>query len=128
MGYILIVDDEQQIRDLVSFRLNSQGYIFKTADCAEAALEIIKEEQPDLMVLDVSMPRMTGVELCQLIKSDPETSSIKILMLTGKVEEEDEAEGLSAGADFYMTKPFSARELSAKIEELLENNLSKEKS
>lgn len=116
---ILIVDDEKKIRDLISFRLEYKGYQVANAGDGGEALEKIKNDKPDLIVLDIMMPDMTGYEVCEQIKKDASLKSIKVILLTAKGRKIDEEEGYKVGADAFMTKPFRANVLLAKIEELL---------
>jgi phosphate regulon transcriptional regulator PhoB len=116
---ILIVDDEPDIVDLVSYNLKKDGFRVTTASDGEQALNKIRKEKFDLVVLDLMLPGIQGVELCRMIRSDPRTSATPIIMLTAKGEEVDRVIGLESGADDYMTKPFSSRELSARIKAVL---------
>ncbi|MDT8446159.1 MAG: response regulator [bacterium] len=120
MGYkILVVDDETTIRDLVAFRLEFHGHLVLTAENGTKGLEKLRAEKPDLVVLDVMMPDLTGLEVLKTMKADPELASIKVIMLTAKGRKQDEDEGLAAGADAYMAKPFRATILLQKIEGLM---------
>lgn len=113
---ILIVDDEQNILDVVTAYLEKEGYETITAIDGEAALKIIEKETIHLVVLDLMLPKISGEEICHRIRAH---SDIPIIMLTAKVDEEDKIQGLSIGADDYLTKPFSARELVVRIGALL---------
>ncbi|MCP4756286.1 MAG: response regulator [Proteobacteria bacterium] len=119
MRKILIVDDEKRIRDLVEFRLQDKGFETLTANGGKEALEIVGSQRPDLVVLDVMMPDMSGLDVCRRIKAEDATKGVKVILLTAKIQKQDEKEGLSAGADVYITKPFSARLLVQSIEEVL---------
>src|SRR3989339_525074 len=116
---ILVVDDEKTIRDLVAFRLEYHGHQVVTAENGKDALAKLAEKVPDLVVLDVMMPDMTGIEVCKLIKKEPKWAGVKVLLLTAKSRKQDEEEGLAAGADSFMAKPFRANLLLEKIEELV---------
>jgi len=116
---ILIVDDEPDIVDLVSYNLKKDGFRVTTASDGEAALHKIRKEKYDLVVLDLMLPGLQGVELCRIIRNDPKTVDTPIIMLTAKGEEVDRIIGLESGADDYMTKPFSSRELLARIKAVL---------
>ena len=116
---ILIVDDEPDIVDLVSYNLNKQGFRITTASDGEQALHKIRKDRFDLVVLDLMLPGIQGVELCRIIRNDPKTADTPIIMLTAKGEEVDRIIGLESGADDYMTKPFSSRELIARIKAVL---------
>jgi phosphate regulon transcriptional regulator PhoB len=116
---ILIVDDEPDIVDLVSYNLKKDGFRVTTASDGEAALHKIRKDRFDLVVLDLMLPGIQGVELCRIIRNDPKTAATPIIMLTAKGEEVDRVIGLESGADDYMTKPFSSRELIARIKAVL---------
>jgi phosphate regulon transcriptional regulator PhoB len=116
---ILIVDDEPDIVDLVSYNLKKDGFRVTTASDGEQALNKIRKDKFDLVVLDLMLPGIQGVELCRMIRSDPKTALTPIIMLTAKGEEVDRVIGLESGADDYMTKPFSSRELIARIKAVL---------
>ncbi len=122
---ILIVDDEPDIVDLVSYNLKKDGYRVTTASDGEVALDKIKKESFDLVVLDLMLPGIQGVDLCRIIRNDPKTAGIPIIMLTAKGEEVDRIIGLESGADDYMTKPFSPRELIARIKAVLRRSSEK---
>jgi two-component system KDP operon response regulator KdpE len=109
---ILIVDDEPQIRRVIKAALSKQGYVVADASCGEAALDMIREERFDMVILDRNMPGIGGLETCRTIR---DTSDMGIIMLTVRKTEEDRIEALDAGADDYVTKPFSMPELSARI-------------
>jgi DNA-binding response OmpR family regulator len=112
---ILIVDDEPDIVELVSYNLKKDGFRVMTASDGEEALKKIRKDKFDLVVLDLMLPGIQGVELCRIIRNDPKTANTPIIMLTAKGEEVDRVIGLESGADDYMTKPFGARELIARI-------------
>lgn len=116
---ILIVDDEPDIVDLVTYNLKKDGFRVTTASDGEEALSKIRKDKFDLVVLDLMLPGIQGVELCRIIRNDPKTAGIPIIMLTAKGEEVDRVIGLESGADDYMTKPFSSRELIARIKAVL---------
>lgn len=116
---ILIADDEQNIVISLEFLMKREGFEVTVANDGEEALERIRGDRPDLVLLDVMMPRKTGFEVCQAVKSDPALQGVKILMLTAKGRDTEVAKGLAMGADAYMTKPFSTRELVAKVKSLL---------
>jgi phosphate regulon transcriptional regulator PhoB len=116
---ILIVDDEPDIVDLVSYNLKKDGFKVTSASDGEEALTKIRRDKFDLVVLDLMLPHIQGGELCRIMKNDPKTAGIPIIMLTAKGEEADRVLGLESGADDYMTKPFSIRELIARIRAVL---------
>ena len=116
---ILIVDDEEHILELLKFNVKNAGYEVVTANNGIDALKIAKEEKPALVLLDLMIPGMDGFDVCKEIKKDKETSNTAIIMLTAKGEELDKILGLELGADDYITKPFSIRELLARIKAVL---------
>jgi DNA-binding response OmpR family regulator len=111
MKKILAVDDEPSIRRLVEVNLQRAGYAITTAPDGQAALSQIARERPDMVLLDVMMPRMDGFELLRRLKADPATAGIPVLMLTARAQDADVFRGLQSGADFYLTKPFNPQEL-----------------
>jgi DNA-binding response OmpR family regulator len=116
---VLVADDDADIRDLVAFKLEQAGFEVIAVEDGETALEQARERIPTLAVLDVSMPRMSGIDVCRMLRSDPATAEILIIMLTARVQEQDVEGGFTAGADDYVTKPFSPRELVSRIQALL---------
>ncbi|MBI5972717.1 response regulator transcription factor [Staphylococcus caledonicus] len=114
---VLVVDDEQSIVTLLKYNLETAGYIVEVAYDGEEALEKVKEVQPELIVLDVMLPKKDGIEVCKTIRSDK--NLVPILMLTAKDDEFDRVLGLELGADDYMTKPFSPREVVARVKAIL---------
>lgn len=118
-GNILVVEDEVDIQEIVSYNLEKAGFTVAAVDSGEAALELIRKELPDLVVLDLMLPGMDGLEVCRLLKQDAETRDLPILMLTARAEEVDRVVGLELGADDYVVKPFSARELTLRIQAIL---------
>ncbi|KJR39989.1 winged helix family two component transcriptional regulator [Candidatus Magnetoovum chiemensis] len=124
---IMVVDDEKDIVELISYNLQKEGFIVKFAYDGENALKMIKEESFDVIVLDLMLPGIQGMELCSVLKSSKETSFIPIIMLTAKTDELDKVLGLEMGADDYITKPFSLRELSARIKAVLRRTDNKSK-
>ncbi len=112
---ILIVDDEKDVRDLVSFNLEANGYDPRNASSGEEALQMIQRQPPDLVVLDLMLPGIDGLEVCRSLKGDSRAKSIPVIMLTAKGEEADIVIGLELGADDYVVKPFSPRVLMARI-------------
>jgi phosphate regulon transcriptional regulator PhoB len=122
---ILAVDDEPDIVDLVTYNLRKEGFIVLSASDAEEALEKIRAENFSLIILDLMLPGMQGMELCRILKKDPKTDNLPIIMLTAKVEEVDRVLGLESGADDYITKPFSPRELVARVKAVLRRSAPK---
>jgi two-component system alkaline phosphatase synthesis response regulator PhoP len=116
MPEILVVDDESTIQNLVSTYLKSEGYTVYSAEDGEQGLALFRRHRPDLVVLDVMLPKMDGLEVLQYIRRESEAY---VLMLTAKSEEMDRVIGLTVGADDYMTKPFSPRELVARVKAIL---------
>ncbi|MFD1395485.1 response regulator transcription factor [Kroppenstedtia eburnea] len=114
---VLVVDDEPSIVKLVQFNLEKEGFSVEVASDGQTALEKVNEHPPDLIVLDLMLPKMDGLEVCKQIRK--ENSHLPILMLTAKNEEFDKVLGLELGADDYMTKPFSPRELVARVKAIL---------
>lgn len=116
---ILVVDDEDHIVELISYNLINSGYKVITANNGIDAVKLAKEENPRLMLLDLMIPGLDGYDVCKAIRSDNDTKDISVIMLTAKGEELDKILGLELGADDYMTKPFSIRELLARIKAVL---------
>ncbi|EGQ0299051.1 response regulator transcription factor [Staphylococcus pseudintermedius] len=114
---VLVVDDEQSIVTLLKYNLEQSGYVVEVAQDGEEALQKEKETKPDLIVLDVMLPKRDGIEVCKTIRSDK--NQVPILMLTAKDDEFDRVLGLELGADDYMTKPFSPREVVARVKAIL---------
>lgn len=116
---ILVVDDEPSIAELIEFNLKKTGYRVFKAENGYEALQAVKTNKPDLMILDLMIPGIDGIEVCRRLKGQRETAAIPIIMLTAKNEEVDKIVGLELGADDYMTKPFSPRELMARVKAVL---------
>ena len=116
---ILAVDDEVHILELISFNLKAAGYHVVTALTGEEALKRCEVEKPSLVLLDIMLPGIDGLEVCRRLKGDRTTSNIQIIMLTARGDEVDKILGLELGADDYITKPFSVRELAARVKSLL---------
>lgn len=116
---ILVVEDERPIREMIAFGLRRAGFeVFEAEDCREARASIA-DHRPDLILVDWMLPDMSGLELTRAIKKDRETREVPVIMLTARAEEHDKVAGLEGGADDYMTKPFSPRELLARIQAVL---------
>lgn len=118
-GKVLVVDDEVYILHILDFSLGAEGFDVITAADGEQALSRARSERPDLIVMDIMMPRLDGYETCRRLKSDPATKNIPVLLLTARGREEDRKRGMEAGADDYMTKPFSPNKLIARVTEML---------
>jgi two-component system alkaline phosphatase synthesis response regulator PhoP len=112
---ILVVDDEEDLLELVRYNLTREGYRVTCVSTGEEALDQARREMPDLVILDLLLPNVDGLEVCRRLKGDSKTKHIPILMLTAKTEEADVVAGLELGADDYMTKPFSPRVLIARV-------------
>ena len=123
-SYILITEDESDIRELIAYHLEKNSFSVKQAKSAEEALPIINEQKPIMIILDLMLPKMSGLELCHKLKKESQTQDIPILMLTAKSEKEDIIKGLEMGADDYVTKPFDVREVVARVRALLRRKTS----
>jgi DNA-binding response OmpR family regulator len=117
---ILIVDDEPNIVLSLEYLMKREGFEVAAAGDGEGALRAMAEHRPDLVILDVMMPKLNGFEVCQRIRAEPALSGVRVLMLTAKGRETEMKKGLELGADAYVTKPFSTKELVAEIHRLLE--------
>ena len=116
---ILVADDEPNIVISLEYLMKREGYTVLVARDGQEALDAIARDKPDLVLLDVMMPKKSGFEVCQAVRASEELQATKILMLTAKGRDTDVAKGLALGADAYMTKPFSTRELVQKVAEML---------
>ena len=116
---VLAADDDPLIRELIQFRLERSGYEVVTAEDGDEALRLARERHPDLVVLDVMMPGLNGYEVTRSLRADEETKRIPVILLTARVQEADVAQGFDAGADDYLTKPFSPQELRARVQAIL---------
>lgn len=116
---ILIIDDEPSIVISLEFLMTREGYQVQVARDGEAGLAAIREDPPDLIVLDVMMPKLDGFAVLEAIRADPALAETRVLMLTAKGREAEQRKGLDLGADAYMPKPFSTRDLVDKVRELL---------
>ena len=123
---ILVVEDEPDILEVLQYNLSKEGFEVFSAQDGEAGLALAREKKPDLLLLDLMLPGMDGVEVCRQMQIDPETRTIHIVMLTAKGEESDVVLGLGVGADDYITKPFNTRELIARIGAVLRRGPLKE--
>ncbi len=120
MAKILIADDEPDIRELVAFTLRFAGHEVVAFGNGADVVEAAPQEQPDLILMDVRMPRMTGYEACEKMKSDPSVASIPVVFLSAKGQDAEIETGLAAGASEYLLKPFAPNELTEKVTELLQ--------
>ena len=116
---ILIVDDEPNIVTSLEYLMKREGFEVQVAVDGEAGLKVAAGSAPDLVLLDIMLPKMNGFEVCQRLRADPRSRGMKIVMLTAKGRQADTARGMAAGADLYVTKPFSTRELVAQVKQLL---------
>ena len=116
---ILIVDDEPNIVVSLEFLMKREGFAVAVAGDGEEALRKLAEVRPDLVLLDVMLPRKSGFDVCQEIRAHPEFSSLKVIMLTAKGRDTEVEKGMALGADAYLTKPFATKELVAKVRQLL---------
>src|SRR5215510_12367604 len=116
---ILVVEDERDIRELIRFHLEREGFTVREADGGEVALRQVAGERPALILLDLMLPGTDGLEVCRRLRADPATRALPIIMLTARAEEVDRVLGLELGADDYVTKPFSPRELMARVRAVL---------
>jgi DNA-binding response OmpR family regulator len=116
---VLLADDDPGLRRLIGTTLGTEDFDLLQANDGEQALQIARQQHPELVLLDVNMPKLDGFEVCRHLKSEPETSGIKVVMLTARSEEVDRARGREAGADEYFTKPFSPVQLLNKVYALL---------
>jgi len=117
--HILVVEDEKPIREMICFGLRRGGYEVSEAEDVSAARSCVANRRPDLMVLDWMLPDMSGLEFTRLLKRDKDTKDLPVIMLTARADEHDKVAGLDSGADDYITKPFSPRELMARITAVL---------
>lgn len=116
---ILVVDDEQDLLDLIEYNLRKEGFDVLKAENGEDGIQMAKEHNPDLVLLDIMMPKMDGIEVCDLMKKDPKLKQIPIIFLTARGDEKTEVEGLNKGGDDYITKPISTTKLISRIKAVL---------
>jgi DNA-binding response OmpR family regulator len=116
---ILIVDDEPNIVVSLEFLMKREGFEVAVATDGEAALKSVEEKKPDLVLLDIMLPKKNGFEVCQTIRANPDLQAVKIVMLTAKGRDTEVAKGTALGADAYMTKPFSTKDLIAQVRQIL---------
>jgi DNA-binding response OmpR family regulator len=119
---ILVVDDEPSNRKMIGYALHSAGHSVSAAESGKEALLKIQAEIPDLVILDVMMPGMDGIEVCERLRNNPETATLPIIMLSALAQVNEKIRGLKAGADDYLTKPIDPKELVARVEALLERS------
>lgn len=123
MKTVLVVDDDPDIRDLITWKLTQAGYSIISASDGEGALAAVAGQDegqvPDLVLLDWMMPSMTGIEVCRAIREDPDRGAVPIILLTAKAQEAEVERGFAAGADDYIVKPFSPREMLSRVEAVM---------
>jgi two-component system phosphate regulon response regulator PhoB len=119
MASIVIVEDEADLQQVLAYNLRQAGHDVVTAGSGEAALALVRQNPPDLMLLDLMLPGMTGIEVCRVVKSDPLTRQVAVVIVTAKGAEIDRVVGFELGADDYVVKPFSVRELGLRIQAIL---------
>ena len=119
MNEILIADDEPNQIELMKFNLEKNGFLVKTAYNGEQALDMIYEKKPNVLIADWMMPKMSGIELCKILRSNKDTKLLPIIMLSARSEEADKSLGLDTGADDYISKPFSPMELVSRVKALI---------
>jgi len=119
MKTILVIDDEKDLIKLADYHLSKEGFLVISAKDGIQGLEIAKKHRPDLILLDIMLPKMDGWEVCKKLKASSETSHIPVIMLTARTQETDKVLGLELGADDYITKPFNTRELVARVKSVL---------
>lgn len=116
---IIVADDENDIRRLIVFVLKRRGYTVMEANAGDVALDLIRQEKPDLVALDVMMPGLTGLEVASALRADPETAHIPIIILSAKGQATEIEAGLGCGASAYLVKPFAPQELAERVAEIL---------
>lgn len=121
---ILVVDDEEDILELVQYNLSKEGYQVQCVSSGEAGVDLARDKQPDLVILDLMLPGVDGLDVCKVLKNDGKTQHIPIIMLSARGEEADIVTGLELGADDYIVKPFSPRVVSARVKSVLRRNKS----
>ncbi len=123
-GRILVIDDEKDLIELVRYNLEKEGYAVRSAQDGESGLAAAKKDLPDLILVDLMLPGIDGLDVCRALRSDDRTARIPVIMLTAKSDESDRVLGLELGADDYVTKPFSPRELLARIKAVMRRSSS----
>ena len=116
---ILVVDDEPDVTDLVAYHLKAKGFHVETLNDATASISKARNYSPDLLILDIMMPHLSGIQICRILRNDNKLARIPIIFLTAKAEPQDRIEGLESGADDYLPKPFSPKELVLRVESIL---------
>src|SRR5262245_46067271 len=119
LGRVLLVEDGGDVAELIRYNLSKEGYDVVLTSNGNDALRLAREHRPDVLLLDIMVPQLNGWEVCRRLKKDPELAAIPVIMVSGRVEEGDKVLGFEVGADDYVTKPFSPRELIARIRAVL---------
>lgn len=122
---VLVVDDESDVADLVAYHLKSKGFAVETVNDPNRSIGIARSFVPDLVILDVMMPDLNGIQICRMLRADPKLKHVPVIFLTAKVEENDRIQGLETGADDYICKPFSTKELVLRVQNLLRRSTEK---
>ncbi|MFQ6102855.1 MAG: response regulator [Candidatus Glassbacteria bacterium] len=125
---LLVVEDEADLREAIKFDLEMSGYEVYSAEDGIKGLKLAREKKPDLLILDLLLPRMDGYRVCRMLKVDEETGKLPIIMLTAKAGKQDEKLGLESGADLYMTKPFEPEKLLENVKLLIQRTLKERKN
>lgn len=116
---ILVVDDETDVTELLAYTLKAKGYVVETLNDPNRSIGLARTFLPDLVVLDVMMPDLSGIQICRMLRADPKLKKVPVIFLTAKTEEADRIQGLETGADDYLCKPFSTKELALRIQSIL---------
>lgn len=119
MAAITLGEDDPDIRELIAYKLERGGHTVEQAENGVAALEAVRRSHPNLVILDIMMPDMSGLEVCRALRNDPATAEIPVILLTARAQEHDVETGFEAGAHDYMIKPFSVRELASRVAAVL---------
>jgi two-component system phosphate regulon response regulator PhoB len=122
---ILVVDDESDVADLVAYHLKAKGFAVETVNDPNRSIGIARSFLPDLVILDVMMPELNGIQICRMLRADPKLQQVPVIFLTAKVEEHDRIQGLETGADDYICKPFSTKELVLRVQSILRRSSEK---
>ena len=120
---ILVVDDEPDVTDLVAYHLKAKGFHVESLNDATASISRARAVQPDLVILDIMMPHLSGIQVCRILRADNKLAKVPIIFLTAKAETHDRIEGLESGADDYLSKPFSPKELVLRVESILRRSV-----
>lgn len=122
---ILVVDDEPDVADLVAYHLKAKGFSVETVNDPNRSIGTARTFLPDLVILDVMMPELNGIQICRMLRADPKLQAVPVIFLTAKVEESDRIQGLETGADDYICKPFSTKELVLRVQTILRRTTEK---